>query len=215
MESVEKEKLISNIKRLFDDGIKLNATSVKKEYPSLFHFASKNFGSWSAALKASGLEFKKVPKKSAARWSKEKIIEQLLKIPPEELVDKTLRKKHSKLYTACLRLFGSRKNALEAAGIDYESTLANIPWSKTRVLSTIQNYHLNDIPLNFKFISNTNTKLKKNKSPSGKKNFMRNIIPQKGFVFINVKGPFTVISFIYKRLQLVLPDKISPSKYKR
>lgn len=137
----------------------LNTTYIKSEYPSIFYRAKKVFGSWRKAIEEAGISYIRISKR--VKWTKSDVIEKLQSLPEEDLISKNLRKKHSKLYSACLNLFGSRKNALVAAGINYEDTLMNVPWTKDRVISAIQMYHLNDIPLNFKFISMHHTGLRK------------------------------------------------------
>jgi phosphoesterase RecJ-like protein len=59
-----------------------------------------------------------------------------------------------------INLYGSRKNALRAASLSYEETLKNIPWTKSRIISTIQLFYLKEIPLNYKYISIYHSKLK-------------------------------------------------------
>lgn len=92
-------------------------------------------------------------------WTKEAVVEELLKLNIDQLTNKELKKNRS-LYNACMKLFGSRRNALKSAGLNYEDTLLNLPWTKDRVLSTIQMLHLNGVPLNFKFISTYHSKLR-------------------------------------------------------
>jgi phosphoesterase RecJ-like protein len=100
-------------------------------------------------------------KRITSKWNEAKVIKELLELDGNDLSNKVLRKEHSGLHSACIRIFGSRKKALLAAGLDYEDTLKTIPWTKDRVLSTIQTLYLNNTPINFKFINSYHSILRK------------------------------------------------------
>ncbi len=153
------KEIIQFIKNRSDNNEQLNSTYIKSRYPSTFYSAQKIFSSWKKAIEEAGVNYIKVSKR--VKWTESDVIEKLKNLPEDDLIDKNLRKNHSKLYNACIKLFGSRKNALVAAGINYEDTLMNVPWTRDRVVSAIQMHHLNSIPLNFKFISLHHTKLRK------------------------------------------------------
>jgi phosphoesterase RecJ-like protein len=156
---MEDKDIIQFIKRSIRNKEPLNVSHVKSVHPSIFYNSKKIFGSWKKAIEMANIDYTKITKR--ARWTEENVIEELKNLSEENLIDKNLRKNYSKLYNACIKLFGSRKNALIAAGINYEDTLMNVPWTRDRVISSIQMYHLNSIPLNFKFISMHHTKLRK------------------------------------------------------
>jgi len=156
MIKMSKDEVLSSIK--LEDKSSLYSSYVKKNNPKLFNSAIKHFKSWRNAITAAGINYTDVSKRVS--WNKDNVIKKLQSLPKEELVDKILRKENSGLYTACIRLFGSRKAALMAAGIDYEETLLSIPWTKERVISDIQMYHINGVPLKYKFINTYNKKFR-------------------------------------------------------
>jgi len=161
MSKLTKDDVLSFIREKEDKD--LSASVVRKADPSAYYAGQKLFGSWGKAIEAAGRNYSsiRVDNKSKSKWTKEDVIQQLTKLPEDDLIDKNLRKKHGGLYTACLRLFGSRKNAITAAGIDYENTLIHIPWTKSRVINAIQVFYLNNVPLNYKFINTYHTRLRK------------------------------------------------------
>lgn len=49
-----------------------------------------------------------------------------------------IAKKHSALYLRACKVFGSWRSALEASGIDYESSRNNKKWTRQRIMSEIK-----------------------------------------------------------------------------
>lgn len=156
---MERDEVILFIQKQYHDGLDLHATYVRANHPSVFWAAKKHFGKWTNAIESSNISYRKIAKHF--KWSKEEVIETLKNLEEKDLIDKNLRKNHGALYSACINIFGSRKKALLAAGLDYEDTLQNIPWTRERIISVIQMFHLKKMPLNFKYISANHSKLKK------------------------------------------------------
>jgi len=157
MSKLTKEDVLDFLRKNKDKD--LSVSSIRKINPQIYYAGERIFGSWRQTISGAKLDYSKITKRHT--WTKELVVQELLKLPEEDLIDKNLRKKHSGLYTACLRLFGSRKDAIIAAGINYEDTLIQIPWTKSRVISAIQVFYLNNVPLNFKFISTYHSRLRK------------------------------------------------------
>jgi phosphoesterase RecJ-like protein len=156
---MNRDSVILFIQKQYHDGGGLYSTFVRNNHPSVFHAAKKHFGSWKNAVESSGIQHRDVAK--SLKWTKDEIIKALKSLPEEDLVEKHFRKKHGALYNACIKVFGSRKKALIASGIDYESTLQYIPWTRERIISSIQIFHLKKLPLNFKYISTYHSRLKR------------------------------------------------------
>lgn len=156
---MEKEEVVGFIQKQYHDGKDLHSAYVKSNYPSVFYAAQKHFGSWTKAVKSSDIPQKDVV--SRTKWTKEEVIAKLQGLEKEDLVDKNLRTKHASLYRACIKLFGSRKQVMLAANLDYEATLQNVPWTRERIISTIQLLYMKNVPLNFKNINTYHTTLRK------------------------------------------------------
>lgn len=107
----------------------LHPCYVKKKHPALFSGARRHFGSWKDAIEATknylniNLDYEKI-KKINKKWSKEIIINEIKKLKKEgeNLSLTSIRKSYPALEWAAKRQFrfGSWKNAVNAAGIDYE-----------------------------------------------------------------------------------------------
>ena len=79
-------------------------------------------------------------KKSLRKWRDVQILEEIQALTIHSA--KTSQLKNPSLYGAAVRRFGSWKNAIKAAGIDYEKTLSRKPagyWNKDRIISKIKN----------------------------------------------------------------------------
>lgn len=156
---MDKEKVVEFVQKRYHDGLDLCSSHMKSNFPSIYYFGKKHFGSWKNAIEGSNLHYREVAK--SLKWTKEEIIGALKSLPEEDLVEKNLRKKHGALYNACIKLFGSRKRAILAAELDYENTLQHIPWTRERIISTIQMFHLKKMPINFKYISIYHSRLRR------------------------------------------------------
>jgi len=85
------------------------------------------------------------------KWSEEKIIHEILTLHEDvnPLNDRYVNKNYNPLYNAARRQFGSWKNAIEAAGLDYDKILEDAKrkriekkkWSKNKIVEKIQELH--------------------------------------------------------------------------
>lgn len=109
------EQVITEIKNLEDR----SAKSIQRKKPSLYGAAVRHFGSWKGAVEKAGYDYPSVAKrKGPGHWSREKILEEIKAL--EQRNSGYVRKKRAALYNAALRLFSSWKEAVEAAGFDYQ-----------------------------------------------------------------------------------------------
>lgn len=109
------EDVLLQIKNLSDLSAKYN----QKNFPSLYGAAVRHFGSWREAIEAAGVPYSTVSKrKPAGYWSKERVIHAIQSLPEKR--SGLVRKKHSDVYNAAMRYFASWKDAVNAAGFDYE-----------------------------------------------------------------------------------------------
>lgn len=121
-----KEKIIEKIKDLYQCNTDLSPAYISKTFKTLFSavISKRYFGSWQEAVKAAGIDYE--PFKAASvkariqkirKWSPEKVVEEIKKIPERELG--FVYRTNLALYYAARREFGSWKNAIAAAGLDY------------------------------------------------------------------------------------------------
>ncbi len=152
------EKIIAEIRRLYEQGVDLSPTGIRKTHSALFSSArsKSHFGSWRAAIKKAGLDYSKI-KRGEQVWSKEKIIRELVSAYErgEDLLSADFKQRHKKLYSAACakRYFGSWRKAIEAAGLDYQKIRGQHFWSKEKIIQTIRELKRQGHPLNWSAIN--------------------------------------------------------------
>lgn len=100
----------------------LSAKFNQRTNSRLYGAAVRCFGSWKKAVIAAGFDYpSQSRRKLPGYWSKERVIEEILKLPEKN--SGYARKNAAALYNAALRRFESWKAALEAAGFDYQSVV--------------------------------------------------------------------------------------------
>ncbi|HEV3028640.1 MAG TPA: hypothetical protein VG457_13765 [Planctomycetota bacterium] len=119
-------------------GIALNHGVVALEAKGLENAALRTFGSWDAALRASGISVDQARLQRA--WTRESLREGILKIQSEggALNSKAMEKRDPGLRQTACRLFGTWDLALLACGIDPLSVRKQRSWSREDVLRDIR-----------------------------------------------------------------------------
>jgi hypothetical protein len=111
------------IRFLYKNNISLNTGSLMKNGYSYIHAAGRKvFGSWEAALTASGLDYAKIQKhRQRGYWTKSRILEAIRRLEQEgvRLSSKHMQQTAGALYSSSVLRFGSWSQAVEAAGINY------------------------------------------------------------------------------------------------
>jgi len=148
-----KKKIIEEILRLHKAGEDLNARHIIKNYPSLAHAAYKKhyFGNWENAIRAAGLDYEAIKALGKSKvnvgrkWTKEQIIDEIQKLAEKgvHLNFQYMRKHYNPLLCAACKKynFGSWKNAIEAAGLDYDEInkyAKRKHWTKTGIIEEIK-----------------------------------------------------------------------------
>ncbi len=136
-----KEVIIKEIKEIQAKGEQLNVSNIVNKYPSLISAATKKYSSWRQAIEACGMDYSKV-KQQAEPLTENQIID-IIKEAHSLNYDLNvsailkLRKDNplKRAYNASLNNFGSWRNAIKYAGIDYEK----IKKVKTHSLRNITN----------------------------------------------------------------------------
>jgi len=152
-----KDKLIEEIKRLYDEGVDLSPTSIQKTHSALFSSARSrsHFGSWRSAIEAAELDYDDL-KRVKQRWNREEIIARIREMHAQghDLLDPRFKIKNRSLYLAACahRYFGSWRRAVQAAGLDHETMRENRVWTKQRILRTIQQLSEEGKPLGWAYI---------------------------------------------------------------
>lgn len=132
-----RKRIIDEIRDLHRRGMPLNGQKMIRRM-TLYGHARRLFGSWENAIRASGLDYDEITLRRL--WTKQAI---LLWIRTEWKARRDLRpgvtkKKHSGVFNAALREFGSWYGALRKAGIRSFPEVRLNRWSKEKVIRTIR-----------------------------------------------------------------------------
>ncbi|MHA1888639.1 MAG: hypothetical protein ACTSX0_11465 [Promethearchaeota archaeon] len=134
-----KNKIVEKIQELHKRGEDLSHVNMKATNSALVSAAfSKNyFGSWENAIQSAGLDYNKIRKEE--RWGKETVLDKIFRLhqAEENLNAKYIHDNYSSLHWAAGKYFGSWKNAITEAGLDYETINLYSKWSKQKIIDEI------------------------------------------------------------------------------
>lgn len=120
--NADKQRVIDAIRSLYQEGKLDELSGAWRYHLSLFRKARHRFGSWRKAIEAAGLDYKKVVQRH--KWSKERIVAEIRRLYADgkDLSITAVQRNRPDLLAIAQspRYFGSWRNAIEAAGLDYE-----------------------------------------------------------------------------------------------
>lgn len=136
------DQVLRAILRRETEGLPLNHAAVLCEDRALYNAMRRFFGTWDMALRAAGLDPKRV--RRHRRWDRQAVVRRIRQRAAEGLplymgiVERT----ECTLPSAALRWFGSWSQALEAAGIDPGVWAKRVPkWTPQGVVKAIRTMH--------------------------------------------------------------------------
>lgn len=146
-----RETIVLEIARMYESGVNLNYSSMTGS--PLLSAAVRHFGRWQVAVEFAGIDYQLIRRYQA--WTRERIIVRIkelhasgidlswrhvsLSVDPQ-LAAAATRKSH----------FGSWREALEAAGLDYDTIRRYQEWDNQRVVRKVREFHANGADLNAK-----------------------------------------------------------------
>jgi metal-sulfur cluster biosynthetic enzyme len=121
-------RIMRELKRLVEAGAEIWAGAVKRNNPRLWRAATRYFGSYEYAVIAAGIDKARATRPAFRQWSPDAVIEELRRLEREgqSLAPSRLRQARPSFVHVCARRFGSYRQALDAAGIEY-ATVARCP----------------------------------------------------------------------------------------
>lgn len=133
------ERIIKRIRELHARGEDLSWRHVSLTLdPSLAAAATKrsHFGSWKAALEASGLDYDQI--RRYRDWSDDEVLRRVrdLYAQGKRLNAKSMEQENITLITAARRRFPSWDKALSAAGLDYRGIVMRAPFRRRKRLAS-------------------------------------------------------------------------------
>src|SRR5580698_6064484 len=148
-----KESIAMEIVSMYESGENLNYSNIANTNLSLLRAATRYFGTWEAAVNFAGLDYNQIRRYKS--WSRERIVARIqelhkqgmdlswrnvcLEVDPQ-LAAAATKKSH----------FGSWREALEAAGLDYDSIRRYREWDDERILKMVREFHDRGTGLNAK-----------------------------------------------------------------
>lgn len=139
-----KQDILKEFARLQEQGIPLNWNSIRSYDASFANAARRKFGSYKAAITAFGLDYKKVNLDRLAdrkEWSREMIVEELREYYRRFGSFDLLGKNYPQLSVIVRQYFSSRREAIESAGFDYDTSFRRMKWTKERIIARIREFH--------------------------------------------------------------------------
>ncbi|HTW90309.1 MAG TPA: hypothetical protein VMH22_01185 [bacterium] len=131
-------EVLRMIGELSRGGKPLNSGYIARNHPALAYAGRKFYGTWENTIKAAGLDYETIRRKSF--WSKDEIVSQIrtLKAAGEALNVSAAERTHGGLVGAAAVYFGSWRQAIKAAGLDYAKIKRQKEWSKAEIVSEIK-----------------------------------------------------------------------------
>ena len=145
------ENIIEEIKELQVRGEDLSYSNMDHHHVALFRSAIRHFGSWRAAIEAAGMGYESIRRYKS--WSQDRIVDRIRELHAQG-VDLSWRHISTavdpQLAAAATRLssYGSWRNAVEAAGLDYDAIRRYKDWDEARILGELRERSQAGEPLN-------------------------------------------------------------------
>jgi len=148
-----KEAIAMEIVSMYESGESLNYSNIANTNITLLRAATRYFGTWEAAVNFSGLDYSQIRRYKS--WTRERIVERIKELHTQG-VDLSWRNVSlnvdPQLAAAATKKshFGSWREALEAAGLDYDSIRRYREWDDERILRMVREFHERGTGLNAK-----------------------------------------------------------------
>jgi len=129
----------------------------------LWAASHRYFGGYRTAVESAGIDYDSVWRRRHTKWSEARIAEELRKLfkAKKDISSRTLRKTHSQLHAAAIHWFGSYRNAIKAAKIDYGkvSHRSENYWSRDAIIKELRQLHKRGVPLHHAAMERTHPHL--------------------------------------------------------
>ena len=138
-ETWSRKRVTKELMGLKKKGEDFTYTGFERRHRKLAPMALYYFGKWDNALSSVGVKLKRPD-----GWSKERIVKEIrtLKEKGVDLSWRAMRKQgYGPLHTMSHFYFGSWREAIKKAGLDYNKIKKREDWTKERVIATIKELH--------------------------------------------------------------------------
>ncbi|MEO0081676.1 MAG: hypothetical protein ABIL25_05200 [candidate division WOR-3 bacterium] len=133
-----RDEVVREIRRLAAQGSDLNSGYIARHASALAYAARKYLGSWENAIAAAGLDYSHIRRKNS--WDRSSIVGKIRELAEagERINISAAEKTHGGLVSAAMAHFGSWRQAITAAGLDYSRIKRQKEWSKKKVVSEMR-----------------------------------------------------------------------------
>jgi len=148
-----RESIALEILSMYESGENLNYSSVADNNLTLLRAATRYFGTWEAAVRFAGIDYDQIRKYRS--WTRERIVARIRELHDQNMdlswrnvcinVDPQLAAAATKKSH-----FGSWREALEAAGLDYDTIRRYKEWDDERVIDQVKEMYAQGKDLNAK-----------------------------------------------------------------
>jgi hypothetical protein len=148
-----KDNIGLEIRRMYEAGENLNYAAIAQEQVALLRAATRYFGSWRLAVEYAGLNYDDIRRYKS--WSRDRILDRIHELHEKgedlswrhvstqvdpQLAAAATKRKH----------FGSWRNAVTAAGLDYGAIRRYREWDEDTITRKVRELHEQGIDLNAK-----------------------------------------------------------------
>ncbi|MDY6786895.1 MAG: hypothetical protein SVK54_02085, partial [candidate division WOR-3 bacterium] len=159
-ETWTKEKIIEKIHAIYRNRGKLNTKSMIYNHNEVYQAGVRHFGSWADTIRAAGFVYSdiieppymKTPYDERRHWTDELIAEEILDLysSGEDINSYHMQRCHTQLLYAGTEHFGSWKNAVGYAGIDYSDIKKYADnWTPESILDKIREMKKSGLRMNY------------------------------------------------------------------
>ena len=155
----DKARIVSGLRECLASGMALNAETLCKSNRPLYRAAASHFASYSAALRAAGVDPEAVRRKR--HWSRPSIIKALRERRAAGLAlnAQAVSTTDQGLYQAAHAYFESYDAALRAAGIDSAQVRKAVAWDKAKISAALRERMNEGLEMNYRAICASNPAL--------------------------------------------------------
>jgi hypothetical protein len=150
-----KESIGLEIRSMYESGENLNYSAVAANNLPLLRAATRYFGTWEAAVTFAGLNYDDIRRYKS--WTRQRIIDRIRELHAQD-ADLSWRNVciniDPQLAAAATKKshFGSWREALEAAGLDYDAIRRYREWDDDRILTLVREHAKQGHSLNAKTV---------------------------------------------------------------
>lgn len=153
MRKWSKDTIALEIRRMYEVGENLNYAAIAQEQVALLRAATRYFGSWRLAIDYAGLNYEDI--RRYKMWSRDRILDRIRELNEKgedlswrhvstqvdpQLAAAATKRKH----------FGSWRNAVSAAGLDYGQIRRYREWDEATITNRLKELHDQGVDLNAK-----------------------------------------------------------------